>query len=45
MLGLFSGQPGARGWRRILSVEAARPGADWQVVERALDSVLQARAA
>ena len=39
MLGLFHGLPGARGWRRILTVEGARPGADVSVIERALDAV------
>ena len=39
MLGLFAGRPGARKWRQILSAEANRPGADWRVVERALDAV------
>ena len=39
MLGLFAGRPGARKWRRILSAEANRPGADWRVIERALDAV------
>jgi tRNA-dihydrouridine synthase A len=45
MLGLFAGRPGARGWRRVLSEEAGRPGADWRVVERALESLLPARVA
>jgi tRNA-dihydrouridine synthase A len=39
MLGLFAGRPGARGWRRVLSEEAGRPGADWRVVEQALGQV------
>jgi tRNA-dihydrouridine synthase A len=39
MLGLFHGRPGARAWRRTLTVEAARPGADAAVIERALDSI------
>ncbi|SHJ20691.1 tRNA dihydrouridine(20/20a) synthase DusA [Wenxinia saemankumensis] len=39
MLGLFTGRPGARGWRRILSEEAGRDGAGPEVVERALASV------
>jgi tRNA-dihydrouridine synthase A len=42
MLGLFSGQPGARSWRRILTVEAARPGAGLDVIDRALDAVASA---
>ena len=39
MLGLFAGRSGARKWRQILSSEANRPGANWRVVERALDAV------
>ncbi len=35
MIGLFSGQPGARQYRRILSVEAVQKSADERVVERA----------
>lgn len=36
MLGLFTGQPGARAWRRILSEEGGRGGAGIEVIERAL---------
>lgn len=36
MLGLFQGQPGARAWRRHLSENAHRPGADLRVMEDAL---------
>jgi tRNA-dihydrouridine synthase A len=36
MLGLFQGQPGARAWRRHLSENAHRPGADARVVTDAL---------
>jgi tRNA-dihydrouridine synthase len=36
MLGLFAGRPGARGWRRLLSEQAHRPGAGPEVVEAAL---------
>ncbi|WP_245000983.1 tRNA dihydrouridine(20/20a) synthase DusA [Dickeya dadantii] len=36
MLGLFQGLPGARQWRRYLSENAHKPGADAAVVERAL---------
>ena len=43
MLGLFSGRPGARKWRQTLSAEANRPGADWAVVERALERVADQR--
>ncbi len=42
MLGLFHGRPGARTWRRILTVEAARTGADESVIARALDAVRSA---
>ena len=36
MLGLFSGRPGARQWRRALSENAHKPGAGPEVVEAAL---------
>ena len=39
MLGLFAGRPGARGWRRVLSEEAHRPGAGLAVLDRALAEV------
>jgi tRNA-dihydrouridine synthase A len=39
MLGLFHGRPGARAWRRILTVEGVRPAAGLEVVDRALDAV------
>jgi len=39
MLGLFQGRPGARGWRRILSVEGPAPDAGIEVIARALDAV------
>lgn len=39
MLGVFTGRPGARAWRRILTVEAARRGAGIDVVQRALEAV------
>ena len=41
MLGLANGLPGARQFRQILSVEACRPGAGPEVIERALDAVLR----
>ena len=44
MLGLFTGQPGARGWRRVLSERASRDGAGLEVLDAAL-AELQARAA
>ena len=39
MLGLFHGRPGARTWRRILTVEGVRPGAGLEVVDAALEAV------
>ncbi|WP_199610319.1 tRNA dihydrouridine(20/20a) synthase DusA [Flocculibacter collagenilyticus] len=39
MLGLFQGQPGARGWRRHLSENANKPGANVTVIEDALNFV------
>jgi tRNA-dihydrouridine synthase A len=39
MLGLFHGRPGARSWRRILTVEGAKSGAGVEVIERALAEV------
>ena len=39
MLGLFHGRPGARAWRRVLTVEAIRPGAGLEVIEQALAAV------
>ena len=43
MLGLFHGRPGARSWRRILTVEGVKPGADAHVLDRALESVTAPR--
>jgi tRNA-dihydrouridine synthase A len=40
MLGLFTGRPGARGWRRVLSQGATRPGAGLDLLDRALAEVL-----
>ncbi|MEM6825385.1 MAG: tRNA dihydrouridine(20/20a) synthase DusA [Pseudomonadota bacterium] len=45
MLGLFAGRPGARAWRRMLSEDASRPGADGRVVLEALERVAGKRAA
>ena len=45
MLGLFHGRPGARAWRRILTVEGVKPGAGLKVVDAALAAVTQAREA
>ena len=39
MLGLFTGRPGARQWRRILSEGANRPGADGRLMQEALSAV------
>jgi tRNA-dihydrouridine synthase A len=39
MLGLFHGRPGARAWRRILTVEGVRPGAGLAVIDAALAAV------
>ena len=43
MLGLFHGLPGARAWRRILTVEGVKPGAGIEVIEAALAQVLRAQ--
>lgn len=45
MLGLFHGLPGARAWRRILTVDGVPAGAGLDVVDRALDAVREALAA
>lgn len=39
MLGLFHGRPGARTWRRILTVEGVKPGAGLDVIDSALEAV------
>ena len=39
MLGLFHGAPGARAWRRILTVEGVKLGAGLEVIDRALAEV------
>ena len=39
MLGLMHGRPGARAWRRILTVEGAKAGAGLHVIEQALAAV------
>lgn len=38
VLGLFHGQPGGRAFRQILSEGAHRAGADWSLVEQALQA-------
>ena len=42
LLGLFHGRPGARSWRRVLTVESLHPGAGAEVIERALREVAPA---
>ncbi len=42
MLGLMHGRPGARSWRRILTVDSTQPGAGLEVLDRALDAVHEA---
>ncbi|HYG26191.1 MAG TPA: tRNA dihydrouridine(20/20a) synthase DusA [Caulobacteraceae bacterium] len=42
MLGLFHGAPGARSWRRILTVEGVNAGAGVEVIRRGLDSLREA---
>ena len=42
MLGLMHGRPGARSWRRILTVDSTQPGAGLEVLDRALDAVQEA---
>lgn len=42
MLGLMHGRPGARTFRRILTVEAVRPDAGLEVVDRAVAAVREA---
>ena len=43
ILGIFQGIPGARQWRRHLSENAHKAGADVNVVEQALSFVIRAR--
>ena len=44
MLGLFHGTPGARAWRRILTVDGSKGGAGMDVIDRALDALREAAA-
>lgn len=44
MLGLMHGRPGARAFRRILTVEAIRPNAGLEVLDRAVEAVHEAEA-
>ncbi len=39
MLGLFHGVPGARAWRRRLTVDAVKPGAGIEVLDAALEEI------
>jgi tRNA-dihydrouridine synthase A len=39
MIGLFQGQPGARQWRQILTVDGSRQGAGPEVIGRALAAI------
>lgn len=41
MAGLFTGQRGARLWRRTLGQQASRPGAGAEVLHRAIDAMRQ----
>ncbi|WP_405363843.1 tRNA dihydrouridine(20/20a) synthase DusA [Roseobacter sp.] len=41
MLGLFTGRPGARAWRRLLSEGSHVPGAGPELVQQALEQVTQ----
>ena len=45
MLGLFSGRPGARAWRRYLSENSTRNGASADIVREALEQVQPQKAA
>ncbi|MCT8266616.1 tRNA dihydrouridine(20/20a) synthase DusA [Afifella sp. JA880] len=42
MIGLFHGRPGARIWRRILTVEGVKAGAGPEVIEKALAGLAEA---
>jgi len=44
ILGLFNGLPGARAWRRHLSEEAFKPGANGDVIKEALEMTMTAQA-
>ena len=39
ILGLFHGRPGARIWRRILTLDSVREGAGTEVIAKALSAV------
>jgi tRNA-dihydrouridine synthase A len=42
LIGLFQGRPGARAWRRILTVDSLAPRAGEAVIERAMGAVIEA---
>ena len=42
MIGLFQGRPGARAWRRILTVDSLAAGAGEAVIARAMSAVSDA---
>jgi tRNA-dihydrouridine synthase A len=44
MLGCMHGRPGARAFRRILTVDANQPGAGLDVIDRAVEAVREAEA-
>jgi len=44
MLGLMHGRPGARAFRRILTVDSIKPGAGLEVLDRAVEAVREAEA-
>ena len=44
MLGLMHGRPGARAFRRILTVESIRADAGLEVLDRAAEAVREAEA-
>jgi tRNA-dihydrouridine synthase A len=43
MLGLFHGWPGARAWRRIMTIDASAKGAGLEVIDRALEALDSAK--
>ncbi|MFD0917594.1 tRNA dihydrouridine(20/20a) synthase DusA [Pseudahrensia aquimaris] len=43
MIGLFQGQPGARRFRQIMTVDASKPGAGPQVIADAFAAITQAK--
>lgn len=43
ILGLFQGVPGARAWRRRLTVDSIKPGAGLDVVEAAFSEIVERR--